>query len=86
MISICEFIEFVENLEDSTLQIDYNLSKATYQEIELKCFTEKAKLHKTFPELWEDSIPKYINNKTIVALIRLKPPENIKNALLFMTL
>jgi len=83
MISTKEFVKFVENLENSVIQIDHNLSKATYRSINLKILVKDIEEYETFPEWWN---AKGLSNDLAKVLIKAGPAENIKCALLFVML
>ena len=86
MTTIQEFTAFIESLPDATVQI-HNFAKTTYHTIDLLTLTNDIGNFQDFRDWWRSkNMSKHLNNTIALTIIRLDPPENIKNAMLFLML
>jgi hypothetical protein len=86
MTTIQEFILFIESLPNPTVQL-HNFGKAVYHTIDLLTLAKDIGNFHDFREWWKSkNMPKHLNNTIALTIIGLKPPENIKNAMLFLML
>jgi hypothetical protein len=86
MTSIHEFAAFIDSLPDPTVQL-HNFGKANYHTINLKSLTKDIENFQDLREWWKSkNMPKHINNTIALTILGLEPPEDIKNAMLFLML
>lgn len=90
MTTIHEFILFIESLPDPTVQL-HNFGKATckatYHTINLRGLAKDIGNFQDLREWWKSkNMPKHLNNTIALTIIGLNPPENVKNAMLFLML
>lgn len=87
MISIEEFMSFVNSLKETNIAINFNRSKATWHTIDLRIFTKNIHEYKSFNEWWQSkNMTENLNNTIVKTLLDQKPPEKVREALLFMML
>lgn len=86
MTTIQEFILFIESLPNPTVQL-HSFGKAVYHTIDLLTLAKDIGNFQDFREWWKSkNMPKHLNNTIALTIIGLNPPENIKNAMLFLML
>ena len=86
MTTIQEFTAFIDSLSDPTVQL-HNFGNATYHTIDLPTLTKDIGNFQDFRDWWKSkNMPKHLNNTIALTIIGLEPPENIKNAMLFLML
>jgi len=86
VITTHEFTAFIESLPDPTVQL-HNFGKAVYHTIDLRTLAKDIGNFGDFMEWWKSkNMPKHLNNTIALTILGLNPPENIKNAMLFLML
>jgi hypothetical protein len=79
-----EFVAFLDSLPDPTVQV-HNLSKATYLTIDLKSMAEDILEFQDFMEWWTSKKMTPRTNGTVARhILKLDPPEGIKNSMLLL--
>ena len=79
-----EFMDWLESLPDPTVQL-HNFGKATYHTINLRGLAKDIGNFQDLMEWWKSkNMPKHLNNTIALTIIGLKPPENIRAAMLFL--
>ena len=86
MISIEDFMSFIDSLEEKTVRFDFNRSKTTWNSIDLRRFTADINEYKSFTEWWQSKRNVVKINIMARMLLDLNPPEKVKQALLFVML
>ena len=86
MTTIQEFILFIESLPEPTVQL-HNFGKSVYHTIDLRTLTKDIGNFHDFMEWWKSkNMTKHFNNTIALTILGLDPPEDIKNAMLFLML
>jgi hypothetical protein len=87
MISIEEFMIFIDSLKETTVRFNLNRSKATWHSINFKKFTANIHEYESFTEWWQSkNMTENLNNIIAKTLLEQNPPEKVKQALLFVML
>ena len=86
MTTIQEFTAFIDSLPAPPVQL-HSFGKAVYHTIDLPTLTKDIGNFQDLREWWKSkNMPKHLNNTIALTIIGLDPPEDIKNAMLFLML
>lgn len=87
MITPAEFMDFVQGLENPTVQIHQDHSKAVFRTINLLTLTKDLLQYDDFRKWWKSkNMPPHLNNLIAQTILDQNPPEDIRAAMLFMML
>jgi hypothetical protein len=86
MTTIEEFAAFIDSLPSPTVQL-HGFGDSLRRTIDLRTLTKDIGNFQDLREWWKSkNMPGRLNNTIALTIIGLDPPENIKNAMLFLML
>lgn len=79
-----EFKEFVESLPE---EIPLDIGNGIHRTIRLRTLAKDVEMFHDFREWWKSkNMPPHLSNAIAKAILGQNPPENVRNALLFLML
>lgn len=87
MNTIQEFVDFINQLENSNVRLDSVRPESAelYHTINLKVLTKDIKDFESFQTWWKSkNLPDHLHKTLVKTLLKINPPDNVKNELLAM--